>query len=493
MHTRSAKVVDNNVTTAKQTLLKGSVKKNVSITRRSTITNAKNIVHLELSTPSYVHPPNSPSSSSCTTIASSSPSPLPSPRVKLDFNPLPIQLATPIDIDTPSQKEQVKQSGPIPIPVGREHHHSNLYSLISNSLSASKSTRATYVCGTPGTGKTLTVKSVLSHLKHNHAEHTQLFHNCASVTSPTHLLSLIAESLNLQHEQQEIGQTLKYFAESDGKPILIIVDEIDLLISTSSNSQQNSSLYTLFELSSRKNSRISLLAIANAIDIPTRLLPLLSNSPESKPTTITFSPYTSSTLIQLIKPILSLSTAGINIPPLAVSLAAKKVAVSGGDARLMISVIRQTISLLKNGDKRSAVSIVSSVATNSSCKIISMIDSLPIHQQITVIVAANAVTLAGNGNTGMKRVRRRATLVGLYDSFKRMCERVNVRPVEWQEFTDFCTGALTQQAVLDVSHSRAGKSKGCGTLASKQVGLRVGVDDVKAGIERRPMLLRLLV
>lgn len=411
--------------------------------------------------------------------------------------PIPVAVTVPssptisaisaISLDCP----EVADALPPAIPVAREAQHEQLLNLLQTALSRPHQSSAVYVCGTPGTGKTLTVKTVLRTMQSTQQEHNQIFINCASISSPTHLLNVLVESLHLP-KSADPAATLRNFASSPGRAVLVVVDEIDLLVS-----QGNSAaLYALFEIPALSRSRLCVLAIANAIDLQTRLLPWLSNC-AARPTHITFRPYDATALAQMARA----GVAGCTqwLPPVALLLGAKKVAAAGGDARLMHDVCRQTIACLRRGDGRSALSIMMSVATckGAAAKAVATIAALPTQQQIAVCVAANAALFSDRQTaTARPRARaqpacmKRATLGGLYESFKRMCERVHVAVVEFDAFADFCCGALTQHALMDVTSKVRGKSV-C-TMAARPVRLRVTIDDVRAGVGDKAFLLKLV-
>lgn len=379
------------------------------------------------------------------------------------------------------------------IPVARESQHDGLLSLLLEALSRPSNPTALYVCGTPGTGKTMTVKAVLQNLREgmeseNRPEHQQIFINCATLSSASHLLNVLVESFSLS-KGTDAPYALRNFAVSRGDCSLVIVDEIDLLVSQG----HSSSLYALFELAALPHSRISVLAIANAIDLPTRLLPHLANS-MARPTHITFHPYDVPALMEIAR--VCIPNCEQELPAIALTLAAKKVAAAGGDARLMLNVCAHTISQKRQGDDRSALAIVSTVASGkgAASRAVETIKALPTQQQIALCVAANAVSFFNRADGGPSRSsstrQKRSTLGGLYTSFKRMCERMMVPVVPFDEFCDFCCGALAQQALLDIGCKTRGRA--VATLAARSVRLRVPVEDVREGVADKSILQKLI-
>lgn len=446
------------------------------------------------------------------------------------------------------------------------------------SSTAASSNRAVYACGTPGTGKTLTVKAVLRTLRASRPDMKQIFVNCGSMSSGVHLLTFIAESLGLLSGDNNNGTgagaagvesimtKLVAYATSHQRqtknnqgvaPALIVVDEIDLLLQSSSTTGKTSSttssasnnttastktsaaaasnaaaLYALFELPTLPQSPFRVLSVANALDLPTRLLPLLSDSLSARPVVLQFLAYGADALARIAA--VEASSAVAALPRLAVTLAAKKVAACGGDARLMLSIIRQAYSATtgsnNSGTKKSAVAVVAAIATakgSAQASAVETIRTLPIQQQLALVVAANAVTFADRDRNGKvsrpgsvatsKAVVRRAGIVGLFESFKRMSARVNLPPPLFADFAELVSGPLTHHALVDVvgsSSGGAGASRraggaaqitkmrksggrtgtgGVATLGAQQVRLRVPVDDVRAGVQDNHLLARLMM
>lgn len=169
-------------------------------------------------------------------------------------------------------------------------------------------------------------------------------------------------------------------------------------------------------------------------------------------------------------------------------LAAKKVAAGSGDARLMLDVLARARAEQTRGDARSAMKLVATTAggRGSAAQIVDVVNALPVQQMLALVVAANAVSFGKKG----ANVKRRATLGGLHESFARMCERVHVPALDFSEFADVCCGPLKQMALVDVVKGR-GKNTG-GTMRTWGVRLKVAVEDVRAGIENKGFLSKVL-
>lgn len=133
-----------------------------------------------------------------------------------------------------------------------------------------------YISGMPGTGKTACIMHVLRQLEKSKpknikfhcvltngmqiveskvlfvAIHRQLFKNKKKITANTAFL-------NLQ----------KYFDDKSGEnlPVLLLIDEIDVLIT-----KRQQILYRLFDWTTKNTSKLTILAVANTLDLPERML-----------------------------------------------------------------------------------------------------------------------------------------------------------------------------------------------------------------------------
>lgn len=131
---------------------------------------------------------------------------------------------------------------------------------------------------------------------------------------------------------------------SDGRVTVLIVDEMDLLVT---RTQQL--LYNLFEWPTHHASRLVILGIANTLDLPERLLPkILSRLGANR---VTFQPYSADQLKKIVYA--RLADAGIEIATgaresfesTAIEMASRKVAAVSGDARRVLELCRRGAEL----------------------------------------------------------------------------------------------------------------------------------------------------
>ena len=136
---------------------------------------------------------------------------------------------------------------------------------------------------------------------------------------------------------------------------LVTLDEIDHLLTLDLEI-----LYTLFELSLHRSSRLVVIGIANALDLTDRFLPRLK-ARNLKPQLLPFLPYTAPQIAAVVTTKLkSLSTTSDiaqsdYIPflhPAAIQLCSKKVASQSGDLRKAFDIARRAVDLVETETKQ---------------------------------------------------------------------------------------------------------------------------------------------
>lgn len=237
-----------------------------------------------------------------------------------------------------------------------------------------------YISGVPGTGKTATVRLSLEYIqwmaKQEH--HSKVFDpiqiiwiNGMHLCEPVQTYSIMWQALekmnqaNLANSEctdslESAGATCKktgtskilggnialkrlteYFRKDDKKVCCIVVlDELDLLLK-----RRHSILYHFFEWTGWPNSNLTVIAIANMMDLPERYLPnrIASRMGLHR---LNFRPYQHNELQTIIKDTLTNEGLVIDIEFKADALeyCARKVSSISGDARRAISYCRRALA-----------------------------------------------------------------------------------------------------------------------------------------------------
>ncbi|XP_024401767.1 cell division control protein 6 homolog B isoform X2 [Physcomitrium patens] len=362
-----------------------------------------------------------------------------------------------------------------------------------------------YVCGCPGTGKSLTMEqvkllSVSWAAEANLSPPDIVSVNCTTLTDPRNIYQKVLQSLKqkeasddvvkswslcLKELRQRVCDTSRKSGGSPRHMLLLIVDEMDYLIT-----RNQEVLYDLFQLPTYPNSCCILIGIANAIDLTDRFLPKL-RSLNCRPDVITYPAYTkdqiSTVLTQRLKgvPFTVFQTASVE-------LCARKVAAASGDMRKALHVCRSALDILetevraeldKGGIDTPSLNVSESsgsVQRSSSIKpphlvridhmakalartfrspVVETIQNLPQHQQM---VLCSAVRL-------FRRAKKDATLGELNKAYLDFCKSSSIPALAGSEFSSICR-VLSDQALLKLGESREDRLR--------RVTLQVNQDDV---------------
>ncbi|KAG6631273.1 hypothetical protein I3843_13G066400 [Carya illinoinensis] len=362
-----------------------------------------------------------------------------------------------------------------------------------------------YVCGCPGTGKSLSMEKLKQLLvdwakEAGHRQPDVLPINCTSLAKTSDIFVKIlgdaqqrrkvngSATSALQHLQNLYSQNPR---SSRIKMMLIIVDELDYLIT-----KDRAVLHDLFMLTTFPFSRCILIGIANAIDLADRFLPRLQ-SLNCKPMVVTFRAYDKDQILKILRERLS-ALPYIVFQPQALELCARKVAAASGDMRRALCVCRSAIEILEAELKESS-SNFNSLTVEKACfeqqtatapdilkkqdidvvrldhmaialsktyrtPIVDTIQSLPQHQQILLCSAVKHF-----------RGGKKDTTVGeLKKSYMDICKSSLIPPVGSLELSTICR-VLNDQGLLKLGQSRDDKSK--------RVTLRVDEADVTFALQ----------
>lgn len=197
----------------------------------------------------------------------------------LEFTPLGTRILSPRTISSPFQvarKQLHVSSAPAALPC-REEEFAAAYAHLETAI-MDKSGACIYISGTPGTGKTATIREVIAQLQTStEAGHLDEFLfveiNGMKVTDPHQSYSLLWEALH--NERVSPSHALELLdhefsssrSNSDKMPCVVLMDELDQLVT-----KNQSVMYNFFNWPNLENSRLVVLAVANTMDLPERTL-----------------------------------------------------------------------------------------------------------------------------------------------------------------------------------------------------------------------------
>ncbi|KAM3419292.1 hypothetical protein BST61_g5229 [Cercospora zeina] len=270
-------------------------------------------------------------------------------RRPLEFTPLGTRILSPAQ--TQSSPHQVARSSlhvsavPHALPC-RETEFDTVYSHLETAISAGTGS-CIYISGTPGTGKTATVREVVSSLQAAVAdEQLDDFYfveiNGMKVTDPHQSYGLLWEALKGDRVSSNHALELlerEFTTPSPRRvPCVVLMDELDQLVT-----RNQGVMYNFFNWPQLRHSRLIVLAVANTMDLPERTL---SNKISSRLglTRITFPGYTHTQLMKIIQSRLE-GVGQVVVEPDAVQFASRKVAAVSGDARRVLDICRRAVEI----------------------------------------------------------------------------------------------------------------------------------------------------
>ncbi|NXV49145.1 ORC1 protein, partial [Uria aalge] len=239
----------------------------------------------------------------------------------------------------------------------REEEFQDIYNFVESKL-IDGTGGCMYISGVPGTGKTATVHEVIRCLQQA-AENDDLpsFQfveiNGMKLTDPHQAYVQILELLTGQKVTATHAAVLlaKLFNTPGPKrkTTVLIVDELDLLWTRKQNV-----MYNLFDWPTQKHSKLIILAIANTMDLPERIM---MNRVASRLglTRMSFQPYTYKQLQQIISSRLNSVKA---FEEDAIQLVSRKVAALSGDARRCLDICRRATEICEFASQKRTSEIV---------------------------------------------------------------------------------------------------------------------------------------
>ncbi|KAL9687103.1 hypothetical protein QQ045_031499 [Rhodiola kirilowii] len=342
-----------------------------------------------------------------------------------------------------------------------------------------------YVCGCPGTGKSLSMEMVKQRLlewarEQDLSAPDVLPITCTSLGNTSEVFVKILGNHQTQRKTKDSMTPLRHLQSlyshkqhsSDAKMTLVIADELDYLIT-----KDRVVLHDLFMLTTRPHSRLILIGIANAIDLADRFLPRLQ-SLNCKPTVISFRAYSKDQILRILKERLSALPCTV-FHSHALELCARKVAAASGDMRKALCICRSAVEILEAELAELCTSTAAPLVENNSLNqmiasaedlykkekdivridhmvaalsktfrspVVDTIQSLPQHQQI---ILCSAVKHFRGG-------KKDATLGELNKYYNEVCKSSNVPPVGISELSSMCC-VLSDQGLLKLGQSKDDK------------------------------------
>ncbi|XP_059110660.1 origin recognition complex subunit 1 [Peromyscus eremicus] len=242
----------------------------------------------------------------------------------------------------------------------REQEFQDVYNFVESKL-LDGTGGCMYISGVPGTGKTATVHEVIRCLQQAAQtndvppfEYVEV--NGMKLTEPHQVYVQILQKLTGQKATANHAAELlaKRFCSPgcSQETTVLLVDELDLLWT-----HKQDVMYNLFDWPTHKGARLVVLAIANTMDLPERIM-MNRVSSRLGLTRMSFQPYSHSQLKQILVSRLKHLKA---FEDDAIQLVARKVAALSGDARRCLDICRRATEICElshqHGDSQGMVTV----------------------------------------------------------------------------------------------------------------------------------------
>ena len=272
-----------------------------------------------------------------------------------------------------------------------------------------------YISGTPGTGKTATVHSVIRGLiERSKKDEIKDFNYCEinglRVSEPSRAYPIFWEALTKDTMNLSPKAALKalenYFNKgNNNKACILLMDELDQMVTN-----KQSEIYNFFNWPNLPNSKLIVVAVANTMDLPERVLRGKISSRLGMER-INFAPYNRVQLIEIVQSRLRFAvsisgnksyenvvdedTRGI-FDEDAVKIAAAKTASVQGDARRMLEICRQTLERVSDLPVKTS-NVQSTLKAMTSSPLYKMMENLSFHAKVMLICTLRCANHSGLG------------------------------------------------------------------------------------------------
>lgn len=266
-----------------------------------------------------------------------------------------------------------------------------------------------YVSGTPGVGKTATIREVIRELTQiseqgfmNKFDFLEI--NCLKLIAPNVAYEQLwyhVDKVKLTPSNAALLLEAHFTHEKEGRrPLVVLMDELDQIVTKS-----QSVMYNFFNWPTYPHSKLIIIAVANTMDLPERVL---SNKIASRMglRRIQFVGYTFQQLGEIIKNRLEMLTEQnrrkVTISEDAVGFASRKVASVSGDARRALAICRRAVEIAEqdyldsvNADEIPEEEQAFAILIKHISKAINETVNSPIAQLLTSLPFAAKLVLVG--------------------------------------------------------------------------------------------------
>lgn len=265
----------------------------------------------------------------------------------------------------------------------RENEFSQLFLAIESAINSRTGT-CLYVSGTPGTGKTATIREVVAQLQLRRevgelADFDYVEINGMKLANPHTAYELLWETISGELVSAASAKMLlehEFKSPSpDRVPTVVLMDELDQLLT-----RNQGVMYNFFDWPTLVHSRLIVVAVANTMDLPERTL---SNKVTSRLglMRLQFPGYTYQQLVEIIGS--RLGPARDIFESDAIEFAARKIAGVSGDARRALEICRRAVELA-NDDVVTLQHVKQAISESTASPLASFLQNMAIAGKVLV-------------------------------------------------------------------------------------------------------------
>ncbi|GFT61485.1 origin recognition complex subunit 1 [Nephila pilipes] len=329
----------------------------------------------------------------------------------------------------------------------REEEYCDIYSFVKDCLSL-QTGGCMYISGVPGTGKTATVHEVIRNLEEEKKNgdipcFTFVEVNGMWMTDPYKCYVHIFKSLTGKTiaSPQACNLLEKRFTERGPKKdaVILLVDELDRLWT-----RKQTVMYNIFDWPTKKHSKLIVLAIANTMDLPERLM---MNRVASRLglTRITFQPYNFKQLQEIImNRIQELKV----FDPDAVQFVARKVAAVSGDARRALAICRHATEIVERAHSSPSKKRKILIGMEHVDEAIQQMFSSPVIAFIKSSSKIAKLFLQGMLNEFIRTGSEETTLLKVSTHVVTVCKFEGLKPPSSSNISSICAKLATSHVIL---------------------------------------------
>ena len=343
----------------------------------------------------------------------------------------------------------------------REEEINNIAHILKPALHGSRPSNI-LIYGQTGTGKTAIAKFICEQITKKAQSENKKIHtsyiNCKQTNTPYGILSNIGKTYSKEWDEQipsagwridKVYSKLKQKANENGGIAIIVLDEIDALVSKSGDDI----LYHLTGLNSDlKNSKISIIGISNDVKFTSWLDPRVKSRLGEE--ALAFAPYNAPQIEDILYNRSKIAFYENVVEPLVISYCSSKAAQEHGDVRKALDLLRISAELAEREEREIVTAKYVNLAQNvmESDQVQNIISTLPIQHKATF---ASIIINQGSREKGQQ------TTGEVYATYTRICNKFKLEELS-QRRVGHIISELDMQGLIHakiVSLGRQGRTK----------------------------------